>query len=60
MANLQPVDPMADTEDSNALIAAVREGIEAADAGRTVPYEAVRHWLLSWGTEAELPPPPCP
>jgi predicted transcriptional regulator len=60
MANLQPIASEADTEDNSALVAAVQEGIEAADAGRIVPYEAVRRWLLSWGTEAELPPPPCP
>ena len=35
--------------------------IEAADrdAGRTVPYEDVRKWLLSWGTENERPKPEC-
>lgn len=36
---------------------AVREGIADADAGRTVPYEKIRRWLLSWGTDKELPPP---
>lgn len=36
---------------------AVREGITDADAGRTVPYEDVRRWVLSWGTDDELPPP---
>lgn len=41
-------------------IAAVVEGIADADAGRTVPYEDVRRWLLSWGTDSELPPPECP
>ena len=60
MANLQPVAPETDTENSDALVAAVQEGIEAANAGRLVPYEATRRWLLSWGTEAELPPPSCP
>jgi predicted transcriptional regulator len=29
------------------------------DAGRTVPYEQVRRWLQSWGTENELPRPRC-
>lgn len=47
-------------EDTAAFAEAVREGIAAADAGQTVPYEAMRRWLLSWGTDAELPPPPCP
>lgn len=49
-----------DDEDTAAFVAAVEEGIAAADAGHTVPYEAVRRWLLSWGTENELPPPSCP
>ena len=47
-------------DDTAAFAEAVREGIAAADASRTVPYEAVRRWLLSWGTDAEFPPPPCP
>ena len=41
----------------NAFDLAVRDGIAAADAGQTIPLEAVRLWLQSWGTEAELPPP---
>jgi len=36
---------------------AVREGIADADAGRMIPYEKIRRWLLSWGTDKELPPP---
>ena len=38
---------------------AIREGIAAADAGRLIPHEEMRRWLLSWGTENELPPPEC-
>ena len=53
MANPLPA-PNPETE---AFATAVREGIDAADAGRTVPYEDVRSWLLSWGTPGELPPP---
>jgi predicted transcriptional regulator len=26
-------------------------------AGRLIDHDAVRRWLLSWGTDAELPPP---
>lgn len=37
--------------------AAVREGMASLDAGRGIPYEKIRRWLLSWGTENELPPP---
>ncbi|HYC05405.1 MAG TPA: CopG family transcriptional regulator [Azospirillaceae bacterium] len=28
-------------------------------AGRVVPHEDVRKWLLSWGQPDELPPPTC-
>lgn len=41
-------------------LAAVEEGLADAKAGRSVPYEKVRRWLLSWGTGKELPPPKCP
>ena len=51
--------PISEDDDTTTFIKAVQEGIADADAGRTVPYEDVRRWLLSWGTEAELPPPPC-
>ena len=56
----EPACPVSDDDDTAAFIKAVQEGMADADAGRTVPYEDVRRWLLSWGTEAELPPPPCP
>lgn len=59
MAKPDPIQIAADEEDA-AFIAAVEEGIAAADAGRTIPYEVVRKWLLSWGTDNELPPPECP
>jgi predicted transcriptional regulator len=39
---------------------AVEEGLKSLDAGRNLPYEKVRRWLLSWGTDKELPPPECP
>jgi len=51
--------PMLDDPDTEAFVAAVKEGIASADAGRAVPYEDVRKWLLSWGTENELPKPEC-
>ncbi len=56
----EPARPALADDDTVAFIEAVHEGVAAADAGRTLPYEAVRRWLLSWGTEAELSPPPCP
>lgn len=38
-------------------LAAVDEGLADIEAGRTIPHEKVREWLLSWGTDNELPPP---
>jgi hypothetical protein len=40
-------------------VAAIEEARAEVDAGKTVPYEAVRRWLLSWGTKKELPRPRC-
>lgn len=45
-----------DSEDAE-FLAAVEEGIASLDAGKGIPYEKIRRWLLSWGTEKELPPP---
>ena len=42
-----------------AYVAAIEEARADVDAGRTIPYEEVRRWLLSWGTETEVPPPRC-
>lgn len=57
---VEPARPTLASDDVAAFMEAVREGIAAADAGRTVPYEAVRCWLLSWGTDAEQSPSLCP
>lgn len=46
--------------DDAVFTAAVKEGVASLDAGRHLPYEAVRRWLLSWGAKDELPPPECP
>jgi predicted transcriptional regulator len=40
-------------------VAAIDAARAEVDAGKTVPYEKVRRWLLSWGTEKELPRPRC-
>jgi len=40
-------------------LAAIDEGIRAADEGRTVPHEEVVAWVASWGTHHELPMPKC-
>ena len=38
-------------------IAHFEEGLADADAGRTIPHERVREWLLTWGSEDEAEPP---
>jgi predicted transcriptional regulator len=40
-------------------LAAIDEGIAAADAGRVVAHEDVAKWVRSWGSTDELPPPKC-
>lgn len=42
---------------ASAFRAAVDEGVQQAEAGLTLPYDDVRRWLLSWGTDDELMPP---
>jgi len=42
-----------------AYVAAVEEARAEVDAGKTIPYEEVRRWLLSWGTDNELPRARC-
>jgi len=44
-------------EEEAAFRASVRQGIADADAGRSIPFEKVKAWLLSWGKPDELPPP---
>jgi len=51
--------PAARDEDDAEFLAAVEEGLADVDAGRVIPYEKIRRWLLSWGTDEELPPPEC-
>jgi predicted transcriptional regulator len=58
MAEPKP-DPLHD-EETAAFTAAVQKGLSSLDKGRSIPYEKIRRWLLSWGTEKELPPPECP
>ncbi len=40
-------------------LAAIDQGIEAADAQRVVPHEDVAAWVQSWGKANELPMPKC-
>jgi predicted transcriptional regulator len=40
-------------------LAAIDEGIRAADDGRMAPQAAVEAWVRSWDSPAEQPPPKC-
>ncbi|HEY5106082.1 MAG TPA: CopG family ribbon-helix-helix protein [Caulobacteraceae bacterium] len=40
-------------------LAAIDEGIRAADEGRVVAHEEVVAWVRSWGRPDELPMPKC-
>ena len=48
------------TPEDIAFLEAVKAGEASLDSGRAIPYELVRPWLLSWGTDNELPTPECP
>ena len=40
-------------------MALIDQAEHEVEAGRFVPHEEVARWLLSWGTDHELPPPSC-
>jgi len=49
--------PPMDEAEREAKHRAIREGMRAAEEGRVVPHAEVRRWLLSLGTDNELPRP---
>ncbi len=55
MADFNALTPAQQAE----YLAAVEEGIADIEAGRWVPLDEVRRWVLSWGTDEELPMPEC-
>ena len=57
MANPQPSD--IETSQDAEMRAAIEAGLKSLDADKNVPYEDVRKWLLSWGSDKELPAPKC-
>jgi predicted transcriptional regulator len=59
MVRQDPITAEQAAEDE-AFIQAVKAGQASLDAGQSVPYEDVRRWLLSWGSDQETPPPECP
>jgi predicted transcriptional regulator len=53
------VDPsIFDDLDDEAEARALEEAEAAIEAGQVISHEAMKAWLLSWGTSDELPPPP--
>ena len=48
---------MLDAFDEEAFERAVAEGIAAADAGRLIPHEVVRQWLVDLAEGKDTPPP---
>jgi predicted transcriptional regulator len=45
--------------DQERLLAEVRQSDRQVGAGHYVSHDAMKAWLLSWGTDQELPPPAC-
>lgn len=54
---MKPEQSIFDEIDVDADRAADAEGLADLDAGRVVSHDAMKAWLLSWGTAEELPPP---
>ena len=52
-------DAEAEAAADAAFDAATERGLADIEAGRVVSHEAVKRWLLSWGTDNPLPPPKC-
>jgi len=48
-----------DIADDAADEASMRRAEADFEAGRTISHEAMKRWLLSWGTDNPLPPPKC-
>jgi len=46
-----------DDLDEAAEAAADAEAINEIEAGQFISHDAMKAWLLSWGTPNELPPP---
>jgi hypothetical protein len=40
-------------------IESIRRGFAEIEAGHYIPHQAMRAWLLSLGSNHELPPPKC-
>jgi RHH-type transcriptional regulator, rel operon repressor / antitoxin RelB len=45
--------------DQEKMLAEIRDADREVKSGHYVRHEDMRAWLLSWGTDRELPPPRC-
>ena len=54
---MKPEPSIFDEVDDAADAAALAEGESDLAAGRVISHEAMKAWLLSWGTGDERPPP---
>jgi RHH-type transcriptional regulator, rel operon repressor / antitoxin RelB len=45
--------------DQERILAEVRQADRQVKSGHYIPHEEMKAWLLSWGTNRELPPPKC-
>lgn len=45
--------------DQEKMLAEIRQAERQVKSGHYVKHEDMKAWLLSWGTERELPPPKC-
>jgi RHH-type transcriptional regulator, rel operon repressor / antitoxin RelB len=45
--------------DQERLRAEIQRADQQVKSGHYVPHKAMKAWLLSWGTDHELPPPKC-
>jgi predicted transcriptional regulator len=54
---MTPEPAIFDDLDEAAEAAADAQAISEIDAGEFISHDAMKAWLLSWGTPNELPPP---
>ena len=45
--------------DQERLLTETRQADRQVKSGHYIPHDAMKAWLLSWGTDRELPPPRC-
>ncbi|MGA2855651.1 MAG: CopG family ribbon-helix-helix protein [Candidatus Sulfotelmatobacter sp.] len=45
--------------DQERMLAEIRQADRQVRSGHYIKHEDMKAWLLSWGTEHELPPPEC-